>query len=175
MSNENLIEKRFNRTLKFLAKVEPTGKRVLDLGTRNTLSAQMESVGYIVENTKGEDLDLAPEALKSYAEVDFVTAFEILEHLVSPFPLLRALPAKRLVATVPLRLWFAKAYRHKTNKFDMHYHEFEDWQFDMLLEKAGWKIVHREKWTSPTYEIGFRPLLRFFYPRFYAVHAIRIE
>ena len=39
---------------------------------------------------------------------------------------------------VPLNLWFASAYRNKTDLWDRHYHEFEDWQFDWLLEKAGW-------------------------------------
>ncbi|HPX06952.1 MAG TPA: hypothetical protein PLC17_13520, partial [Tenuifilaceae bacterium] len=93
---------------------------------------------------------------------------EILEHLVSPFPLLRDLPA-----TIPLRLWFAPAYKSKTDKWDKHYHEFEDWQFDMLLEKAGWTIVDRAKWTSPIHKLGIRPILRMFTPRYYAVYAVR--
>ena len=35
------------------------------------------------------------------------TGFEILEHLVSPFPLLKNLNCKRLFVTVPLSLWFS--------------------------------------------------------------------
>ena len=54
---------------------------------------------------------------------------------------------------------------------DRHYHEFEDWQFDWLLEKAGWNIKKRQKWTSPISKIGIRPILRKFTPRYYAVYA----
>jgi hypothetical protein len=27
--------------------------------------------------------------------------------------------------------------------------KFEDWQLDWLLEKTGWKIIDRSKWTNP--------------------------
>ncbi|WP_317124738.1 glycosyltransferase [Faecalibacter macacae] len=73
---------------------------------------------------------------------------------------LRNLPGEKLLASIPMRLWFAPAYRNKNDPRDLHYHEFEDWQFDMLLEKAGWKIIHRHKWTHPTNKIVIRPLLR---------------
>ena len=173
MRVEKLRQKRFKRTTDFLKKVEPRCKNILDLGTKNQLSEHLISHGYNVQNTMGEDLDLNPELLVKYENAEVITAFEILEHLVSPFTLLKKLPANSLVATVPLSLWFSKPYRNINNKFDWHYHEFEPWQFDMLLEKAGWKVVYREKWTGPTYQIGIRPILRYFYPRFYAVHAIR--
>jgi hypothetical protein len=82
--------------------------------------------------------------------------------------------ANKLVASVPLKLWFASAYRSKTDLRDRHYHEFEDWQFDWLLEKAGWKIVKREKFTNPVKKIGFRPILRRFTPRYYLIYAERV-
>jgi hypothetical protein len=173
MAISKVDRKRFERTISFLKRVEPNCKTILDLGTRNDLSKELERFGYQVTNTQGEDLDLNPEALSNYKSVDVVTAFEILEHLVSPFTLLKNLQSNNLVATVPLKLWFVKAYRSRTNEFDMHYHEFEDWQFDMLLNKAGWTITYSEKWKAPTFQIGIRPFLRFFYPRFYAVHATR--
>ena len=44
-------------------------------------------------------------------DVDIVTGFEILEHLVSPYPLLKNLDVKRIFLTVPVNLWFAKAYQ----------------------------------------------------------------
>jgi hypothetical protein len=40
------------------------------------------------------------------------------------------------------------AYRSKTDMWDRHYHEFEDWQLDWLLE-TGWKIIDSQKWTNP--------------------------
>lgn len=161
---------RYKKTIEFLVNVLPPPAIILDLGVRNSFSEIMEANGYTVYNTHGEDLDLMPELVNNY-QVDAVTAFEILEHLVSPFPILKEIKAKNLIVTVPLNLWFAKAYQSKTDMRDRHYHEFEDWQFDWLLEKSGWTIQKREKWTSPTEAIGIRPLLRKFEPRFYVVFA----
>jgi hypothetical protein len=82
--------------------------------------------------------------------------------------------AKKLVASVPLKLWFASAYRNEIDDRDRHFHEFEDWQFDWLLEKAGWHIKKREKFTNPVKKVGIRPILRRFTPRYYLIYAERI-
>ncbi len=37
----------------------------------------------------------------------------------------------------PVKIMVPSAYRSKTDERDRHYHEFEDWQFDWLLEKQG--------------------------------------
>ena len=153
-----------------MQEVLPAPATILDLGVRNSFSEIMEQHGYTVFNTSGEDLDVLPEIVKGF-NVDAVTAFEIFEHLIAPFNVLNAIEAQKLIATVPLNLWFATAYRSRTDKWDRHYHEFEDWQFDWLLEKSGWNVLQREKWTSPINKIGFRPVLRKFTPRFYAVYA----
>ena len=156
----------------FLKKHISTEQKILDLGVTNPFSKRMQAEGYTVENTEGEDLDLdITQVLKTDAEV--VTAFEIFEHLVAPFNVLRDIPCDFLVASIPLRLWFAKAYQNKQDPWDRHFHEFEDWQFDWLLEKAGWTIVRREKWNGPAFRIGIRPLLRRLTPRYYAVEEIR--
>ena len=132
----------------------------------------MEENGYTVENTKGEDLDLdLTTAQTTKAEV--TTAFEIFEHLLAPLNILSAIKSDKLVTSIPLKLWFSPAYRSKTDPWDRHYHEFEDWQFDWLLEKAGWEIKDRAKWTNPVSKIGIRPLLRSFTPRYYIVYAER--
>ncbi|TVZ55722.1 hypothetical protein OD91_0987 [Lutibacter sp. Hel_I_33_5] len=166
--------RRFEHTINFLQKVVPAPATILDLGERNSFSEIMESYGYTVYNTKGEDLDLLPEVVKEY-NVDAVTAFEIFEHLIAPFNVLCEINTTKLVTTIPLNLWFAKAYRSKTDMWDRHYHEFEDWQFDWLLEKSGWKIKETKKWTSPIKKIGFRPILRMFTPRYYAVYSEKID
>lgn len=173
MYEGNFPNKRYKNTLGFLMDSVPPPTRVLDLGVKNPFSELMETNGYEVTNTTGEDLDFDTTAVK-HSMADVVTAFEIFEHLISPFNVLRDIQAEKLVATVPLRLWFSPAYRSKTDKWDRHYHEFEDWQFDWLLEKAGWEIKQRCKWTNPVNKIGFRPLLRKFTPRYYAVYAERI-
>src|SRR5262245_50027237 len=145
--------KRYDRTWSFMAPSIKPSSVILDLGTPNAFSEILKKKGYSVLNTTGEDFDTNPEVVKNY-KADVVTALEILEHLVNPFGVLKALDAEKLIATVPLRLWFSKAYRNKNNQWDQHFHEFEDWQFDWLLEKAGWKIFRTEKWTFPVYKIG---------------------
>lgn len=167
------LQYRYSNTLNFIRKNAPEAKHVMDLGTPNAFSKIMQDNGYQVDNTQGEDLDFQFETLKSYQNIELVTALEICEHLLNPLQVLQNLPADRLVASVPLSLWFAKAYRSKTDKWDRHFHEFEDWQFDWLLEKAGWEIKDSMKWKSITKEIGIRPMLRRTTPRYYMVYAER--
>jgi hypothetical protein len=165
-------EKRFNKTIHFLSKYVSKEDKILDLGVNNHLSQIMRNEGYSVDNTSGEDLDVNYKVVET-DEYDVVTAFEILEHLVAPFNVLKSIKAKRIVITVPLKLWFSNAYKSNSDPWDRHFHEFEDWQMDWLLEKAGWKVVKTEKWTSPVNIFGIRPLLRKFYPRYYAIYAER--
>lgn len=169
------VERRYAKTMAFLQAGLAPPARLLDLGAPNPFAQRMVQAGYAVHNTDG-DLDAAPEVVRAVVRghhVEAATAFEILEHLVGPVNVLRALEAPRLFATVPLRLWFATAYRHPTDPWDRHFHEFEDWQFDWLLEQAGWEIVRREKWTSPSWKPGLRTMLRWMTPRYYAVEAVR--
>ena len=163
---------RYKKTIQFLNDVLPPPALILDLGVKNPLSNMMETNGYTIFNTKGEDLDKLPNTVTEY-KVDAVASFEVFEHLLNPYGVLKSIKAPKLIASIPLNLWFSKAYRSDTDEWDRHYHEFEDWQFDWLLEKTGWKIKKKEKWTGPTKNIGFRPLLRRFTPRFYIVYAER--
>ena len=165
-------KKRYRHTQDFLKTVAPPPKTILDLGVENPFTEIMKAEGYNVSNTRGEDLDLDTQAVQTDA-YDLVTAFEIFEHLVSPFNVLQDIKATKLVASVPLKLWFASAYKSKSDELDRHYHEFEDWQFNWLLEKAGWRIKKSEKFTNPVKKIGIRPILRRFTPRYYLVYAER--
>jgi hypothetical protein len=170
--DKELID-RYKKTIQFVEDQHlDFNSRILDLGEKNPFTKILEEKGFSVFNTGKTDLDLDPLVVKNF-DVEIVTAFEILEHLVSPFPLLKNLPGNQLIATVPLRLWFKSAYKNPKDLWDCHYHEFEDWQFDWLLEKSGWKIINREKWKSPGTKIGIRPLLRKFIPRYYAIYAER--
>ena len=166
-------KKRYKHTLHFLYGVISKEEKILDLGVSNPFSEILINEGFKVTNTKGEDLDFNTSVVKT-KEFDVVTAFEIFEHLVSPFNVLKDIQAKKLVASVPLKLWFASAYRSKTDEWDRHYHEFEDWQFDWLLEKSGWRIVKSEKFTNPVKKIGIRPILRRITPRYYLVYAEKL-
>lgn len=172
MYKKNFPQKRYKHTLDFVNQVLTREDNILDLGVKNPFSEILSSEGYKVTNTTGEDLDLDTSVVQS-EEYSVVTAFEILEHLVSPYPLLRDITANKLVVSIPLRLWFSSAYKSKTDPWDRHFHEFEDWQFDWLLEKSGWIIKRRMKFTNPVKKIGIRPLFRLFTPRYYLLYAER--
>ncbi|UNZ00369.1 class I SAM-dependent methyltransferase [Zhouia spongiae] len=172
MYENSFPNKRYKHTMLFLKEHVNTSDKILDLGVTNPFSELMKQQGYQVTNTTGEDLDLDTSVVTT-SDYDVVTAFEIFEHLLAPFNILKDIKAGKLVASIPLKLWFAPAYRSKTDMWDRHYHEFEDWQFDWLLEKSGWEIKAREKFTNPVKKLGIRPLLRSFTPRYYMVYAER--
>lgn len=174
MYEKTYPSKRFNITLDFLKKHIKKSETIFDLGVPNPFSKIMEANGYKVINTKGEDLDTNQSALDQ-EKYSVFTAFEIFEHLLNPLTVLQHVKADKILISIPLRLWFSTAYRSKTDMRDRHYHEFEDWQLDWLLEKAGFKIVDRVKFTHPVKKIGFRPLLRWFTPRYYIVYAERVK
>ena len=149
----------------------PPPCRILDLGTANEFSKIMIQHGYDVINTKGEDLDTNFHIITK-EKVDLVTAFEIFEHMLAPFNILRSIKAPNLIASVPLKLWFANAYWNEKDDWDKHYHEFEPKQFDFLMQKTNWKILNSKKWPAPyQLKFGVRPLLRSITNRYYIVHC----
>ena len=174
MYEKTFPNKRFKLTLEFLQKHIQTSQSILDLGVENPFSKIMKEEGYSVKNTTGEDLDLNQDVFKT-EKTAVVTAFEIFEHLLNPFTILNEIQSDKLLISIPMRLWFSPAYRSKTDMWDRHYHEFEDWQLDWLLEKTGWKIIDRQKWTNPVKKFGLRPLLRSFTNRYYIVYAEKIK
>ena len=174
MYEKTFPNKRFKHTLTFLEKHISTDESILDLGVPNPFSKIMTESGYAVTNTKGEDIDVDFSSLTT-SKAEVVTAFEIFEHLLNPLTILKEVKSNKLVASIPMRLWFSPAYQSKTDPWDRHYHEFEDWQFNWLLEKSGWQIKDSAKWTNPVKKIGVRPLLRYITPRYYIVYAERIK
>ena len=170
MYEKNFPNKRFKLTLEFIKEHISKEENILDLGITNPFSDILTKEGYNVTNTQGQDLDTDTSVVKS-DDFEVVTAFQIFEHMVAPYNVLNDIKAKKLIASIPLKLWFSSAYRSKTDDWDRHYHEFEDWQFDWLLEKSGWEVKKSIKFTNPVNKIGFRPILRRFTPRYYLVYA----
>ena len=173
MYEKTFPNKRFKITLEFLKKHINTSDTILDLGVANPFSKILIQDGFSVTNTSGEDLDENQIALQN-SITDVTTAFEIFEHLLNPYIILQEIKSDKLFISIPMRLWFSPAYRSKTDMWDRHYHEFEDWQLDWLLEKTGWKIIDRQKWTNPVKKFGLRPLLRRFTNRYYIIYAERV-
>lgn len=174
MYEKTFPQKRFKHTLDFLNKHINSSETILDLGVENPFSKIMKENGFQVINTTGEDLDNNQTALQSQ-QYTVTTAFEIFEHLLNPYTVLQNIKSDKLFISIPLRLWFSPAYRSKTDMWDRHYHEFEDWQLDWLLEKTGWKILDRQKWANPVKKFGIRPLLRRFTNRYYIVYAEKVK
>ena len=95
-------DNRYHKTLNFLKKHIQVSSTILDLGVYNPLSRYMQKQGYEVKNTSGEDLDEDQSSLIN-SKQEVVTAFEILEHLLSPYQVLKSIQAENLVVSVPLR------------------------------------------------------------------------
>ena len=173
MKRNRLLEKRYKITLDFMQKHLGNESSILDLGIENPLSQFLTEQGYVVRNTKGENLDTDFQAYIDTG-VDSVTAFEIFEHMLAPFNILSQLKTEKLIASVPLKLWFANAYWNENDDWDKHYHEFERKQFDYLLNRSGWEIKDSVTWASGDWrKIGIRPMLRLFTPRYYLVYCER--
>ncbi|MBF26087.1 MAG: methyltransferase [Flavobacteriales bacterium] len=167
-------EWRYKKTYSFLSKHCTKSDNILDLGTSNHLSQLIQEKGYNITNTKGENLDIEFESVLN-DNIDIVTAFEIFEHMLAPFNILNKIRANRLIASVPLKLWFAESYWNNDNDWDKHYHEFEKKQFNFLLKNTGWNIIDTETWKPyPQFKFGIRPFLRMITPRYYVVYCERI-
>jgi len=174
MYSKNFPFKRYQITTDFIKKFVDKNELILDLGIENPLSKMLKNNGYNIINTSGEDLDIDQSAVKE-TDATVITAFQIFEHLLNPFQLLMSIKANKLVCSVPLSLWFANAYRNSKDIRDNHFHEFEDWQFRLLLQKTGWKIIEEKKFTNPVKKIGLRPLLRLFTNRYLIIYAEKIN
>ena len=80
-------KKRYQKTIDFVEQHINKEDKILDLGVENPLSVQLKRLGYSVFNTTGEDLDLNISAVLN-KKYEVCSAFQILEHLVSPYVLL---------------------------------------------------------------------------------------
>ena len=96
MYQKTFPNKRFKHTLQFLKKHVDTSQSILDLGVKNPFSDIMISEGYNVTNTAGEDLDDDHKSILN-SESDVVTAFEIIEHLLSPYEVLKSIKSKKIL------------------------------------------------------------------------------
>ena len=174
MYRNNFPSKRYRITIDFVKKHISENENILDLGVMNPFSKILVDNGYKVNNTGGEDLDV-DRSIITRSSASVVTAFQIFEHLTNPFQVLKEIKSDKLVCSIPLRLWFSSAYRNRSDERDNHFHEFEDWQFRLLLKKTGWNIIDEKKFTNPVKKFGFRPILRLFTNRYLIVYAEKIK
>jgi len=103
MYENSFPELRYKNTKEFILRFVSASESILDLGVENPFTDVLKKEGFQILNTGKSDLDLEPDIVKGY-DVEVVTALEILEHLVSPFVLLRDLPASKLGIATTMNL-----------------------------------------------------------------------
>jgi len=160
--------RRYERSITLVKRFVGRSSNILDLGYTNRLSHTIACCGYGIVNTN-YDLDEQPERLLQ-EKADYVTAFEVLEHLVEPAPVLRALPCRILIASIPMPRLFEKTHWIDSDPLKQHYHEFTEKQFDKLLAHTGYTVKYRERWRSYSSLLGWAVLRQ---PKHYAVVAER--
>jgi len=82
------------------------------------------------------ELDLDGYELDDSPRAEFATAFEIIEHLARPGPMLESLPSNRLFASVPNQ--DVIPYSPETAPF--HQRHYTQDQFETLLNATGWQV-----------------------------------
>ena len=103
MYEGNFPHKRYKHTFQFLSEYISKDAKVLDLGVKNPFTEILLQQGFDVKNTKGEDLDLDTSTIEA-SNADVVTAFEIFEHLLSPFTVLKSIKANKLCSQCSIKI-----------------------------------------------------------------------
>ena len=122
MYENNMPDRRYRKTLSLMKTHLPAPARIMDLGWTIHSSEIMRKEGYTVDNTGGEDLDEEVSLAKATG-YDAVTAFEILEHLLSPYTLLKSIEAPKSSSQYP-ECVVSGPHRNPKDPRDNHYHEF---------------------------------------------------
>lgn len=92
-------------------------------------------------------------------QCDYVTAFEILEHLEDPGAVLAALPAtvKELFCSVPNEAYFPHKGPGHENGYLFHHRHYHEHEFRALLWESGWAVETMRHQTGPFAAIGSVP------------------
>ena len=170
------MKKRFRKTLRLLDEKYPSGMGddllLYDLGCRTEMSRLMAKKYFVLNNITDIDFDVDQDEITELSDdTQVTTSFEVFEHLLNPYAVLKAIKSEELLCSVPLRVWFSRAY-WRSDKRDRHFHEFERRQFLWLLDATGWDVLDSGVWYIGQ-GIGIRPFLRLFFPSYFWVHAKR--
>ncbi len=98
-----------------------------------------------------DDLEKGFNKPEDYSAFDNATAFEIIEHLADPKPLLKTLPARRLFASVPNQTVIP--YSPETAPF--HQRHYTPHQLQELLRETGWQITHWRGQQNPQSKVTY--------------------
>ena len=159
--NSPHVQIRWRKTLIFLNK-DKTVKSALDIGDRTPFTEKLESfIDCTIDNTH---IDLDEEPLTG--EYDFITAFEIIEHLFNPLHLLMEIRSVlKEGGTLYLSTPKGKPYFLWS---DDHFHEMGYERLYSLIHRAGFSIIRKDEIRIHPflfYFTGIRPLLRLFFEK----------
>lgn len=142
---------RYKATLGFIRDLHG---EVLDCGERNPFNDQIEEKFRVrLSSTKG-DLDVIELALR----YDFITCFEVLEHLMNPLWFL--MQARQALKPEGILYLSTPINKPKFLWRDDHFHEFDEMRLYALLERAGFKVVRAKR--ARCYRLtGIRPIIRY--------------
>lgn len=147
------------RKLKYFRKLINQNQRILDVGGRNPLTEALEEEHKIkIDNTSG-DLDLDFNIPGN--DYDVILYSHTIEHQFNP---LYTLVELKKVLNESGVLYVLMPERGKLLWTKGHYHEIDDYRFNLLIKRAGFEIIDmkREKawrhWTE--YIKGIRPFYR---------------
>jgi len=157
--NPDYCNSRTIKTIKFCD--IPVGIMVLDIAAPNDLTKQMaiEKNINIVNTISDLDYDIIPE---KYYDFNYVTCFEVIEHLLNPRLFLDNLH-KITTSDVILYLSYPSRPKFLWNNKE-HFHEYDRLRFNYLLKKTGWKVLKEKKIYVNRIPNGIRPLIRNFIP-----------
>lgn len=159
--------RRWHRTKRFMvaAGLESNLRNVLDIGPGGEFGMNLAKA-FETENyhyTVG-DLDSMSGwyPYPDQSTFDYVTCFEVLEHLMNPEQFLENLK-KYCTESTDIYISFPRIPRWLMS--DRHFHEFRDIEFRKMVDKAGYRIEayenfrNRHNWLF--YLRGIRPFIRF--------------
>ena len=159
---------RDKKIIEYLSDLDMNGS-ILDIGERNPLTERIEEAfGISIDSTIG-DLDgvewwiSGERGVKMY---DMIIFSHVIEHLFNPLFCIESI--KMMMKQNALLIICTPIKSHLIPWGKGHFHEFDDYRFKKLIERAGLKIIRWEKfsnyrWNTLRSYRGFRPLLRMFF------------
>ena len=165
-------------SLKYLeGKVKPTDK-ILDIGQRSPLTDAISfKFGVEIDNTQG-DLDtsfLIPNNEFGLIRYDIIIYSHTIEHQFNPLGTLLKLSEVLVPGGC---LYIFTVDRGKLLWCKGHYHEIDSYRMELLLRRAGFKIISKYKYKIWRYWLkylrGLRPILRLFL-EYNVIYKIKIR
>jgi SAM-dependent methyltransferase len=118
---------------------------------RSVESLDFAKATYDRPNIEWTEFDLDGRTLPvAETTYDAATAFEIIEHLANPKPMLASIPAQRLFASVPNEA----VIPYSPESAPFHQRHYTSEQFGELLKECGWHVVEWRGQAGPQAPVG---------------------